>query len=274
MALSSAQGRRSSNQDFAAFRLDQIEGPRGAAAALADGLGGHKGGREAAETAVRAFLDGYFGASAKFAPLEAATRALDAANGWIESLGRRDPRLAGMAATFTGLLLIGRRAHLLHVGDSRAYRFSAGRLEQLSQDHVTETENGEPRLSRAIGFEPHLRLDHQMFDLNPDDRLILCSDGLHGALPAARLAKILAARDDTVKTARKLKEAALKAGSADNVTVVVVDVTEIPPERHDGARLLHPLTPQVFQTAPGQNFWRLLSAALGTALALDLLLRR
>lgn len=274
MALSSAQGVRRDNQDFAAFRLDQIDGPRGAAAALGDGLGGHKGGREASETTVRAFLDGYFGASPQFAPLEAATRALDAVNGWIESLGRRDSDLSGMATTFTALLLIGRRAHVLHVGDSRAYKFSDGRLEQLTQDHVIETEDGEPRLSRAIGFEAHPRIDHQIFDIHPGDRIMLCSDGLHGALPSHRIAKILAAGEDTVRTARKLKEAALKSGSADNVTVLLVDVTQIPPERRDGARLLHPTVRQIFPTAPSQNFWRLLSAVLAALLALDLLLRR
>jgi len=231
--LVSARGRRASNQDYAAFCLGPPGGPRGVAAAVADGLGGHKGGREAAETAVRAFIDGYYGASPVLTPLQAASRALDAVNDWIAAVGRRDPSLAHMATTFTALLLIGRSAHVLHVGDSRAYKFSEERLEQLTIDHVADA--GEPalRLRRAIGLEPALRVDHLEIDLAPQDRLLLCTDGLHGALAPARLAQILGEGGAPQEAAKRLKEAALAAGSADNVTALVADVLETPPAEWD-----------------------------------------
>ncbi|MCI4679016.1 protein phosphatase 2C domain-containing protein [Rhodoblastus acidophilus] len=234
--LVSARGRRPSNQDFAACCRDPLGGRRGFAAAVADGLGGHRGGREAAETAVRAFLDGYFGAAPHLSPLAAASRALDAVNGWIAAIGRRDPRLARMATTFTAVLVADGRGHVLHVGDSRAYRLSGGRLDQITSDHVVDL--GEPtlRLRRAIGFDVRVHLDHVALDLAPRDRLLLCTDGLHGALSARRIAALLAAAPSPLQAARTLRDGALAAGAADNVTLVVLDVLEPAPDfRSDAA---------------------------------------
>nr|WP_246781411.1 protein phosphatase 2C domain-containing protein [Rhodoblastus sphagnicola] len=218
-----ARGRRPDNQDFAACCRDPLGGARGFVAVVADGLGGHLGGREAAETAVRAFIDGYFGASQNLSPLSAASRSLEAANDWIASIGRRDPQLAHMATTFTALLIAEGSAHVLHVGDSRAYRLACGRLEQLTLDHVVDY--GEPilRLRRAIGFDARVSVDHLALDLAPGDRLLLCTDGLHGALTAKRMAAILAEAASPLQAAKDLRDAALSAGGDDNITAVVVD---------------------------------------------------
>jgi serine/threonine protein phosphatase PrpC len=226
--LVSVQGRRADNQDFVAFCAGPPGHPRGACAAVADGLGGHKGGREAAETTVRAFFEGYYDGAAPLSPLQAASRALEAANSWIAAMGRQDPTLTGLASTFTGLLFVGACAHVLHVGDSRAYRFTAGRLEALTDDTVVDVGEREPRLTRAIGFEPQLRLDHLMLDLACGDRLLLCTDGLHGALPTRHIARILGGGDKPGIAAGRLKEAALEAGATDDVSMFVVDVLHLP----------------------------------------------
>jgi len=221
--LVTSRGKRPDNQDFAACCRDPSR-RRGFVAAVADGLGGHKGGREAAETVVRAFLDGYFGAAPRLSALQAASRSIEAANDWIASIGRRDPQLAHMATTFTALLLSEGEGRILHVGDSRAYRLSAGRLEQLTLDHVVDF--GEPmlRLRRAIGFDARVRVDHVALDLTPGDRLLLCTDGLHGVLPAKKIAALLAGAASPLQAAKDLRDAALAAGGADNVTAVVIDV--------------------------------------------------
>jgi serine/threonine protein phosphatase PrpC len=226
--LVSARGRRPDNQDYAACCRDPFGGKRGFAAAVADGLGGHKGGREAAETAVRSFIDGYFGAAPQLSPLLAASRAIEAANAWIAALGRRDPLLAHMATTFTALMFVEGRAHVLHVGDSRAYRFAAGRLDQLTLDHVADIGDHALRLRRAIGFDARLHIDHVTLDPAPRERLLLCTDGLHGALSAKRMAAILAKTDSPIQAAKNLRDAALGAGGADNVTAVVVDIRAPP----------------------------------------------
>jgi serine/threonine protein phosphatase PrpC len=225
--LVTARGRRADNQDYVAFCAGPAGHPRGACAAVADGLGGHKGGRQAAETAVRAFVDGYYGVAAHRTPLQAASRALEAVNGWIAAIGRRDPALHGMAATFTGMLFVGLRAYVLHVGDSRAYRLTGGRLETLTEDHIVQS-GVEWRLARALGFEQQLLIDHLAVDLTCGDRLMLCTDGLHGAVSSSRIARILGGGDDAGLAARRLRDAAFEAGASDNVSVFVADVIDLP----------------------------------------------
>src|SRR5271157_6104021 len=105
---------------------------------MVDGVGGAKGGRVAAETAVRGFLDGFWDLPETMEVRRAAARVVNALNGWIHDLGRQDPALAGMGCTFTALVLRGRIAHLLHIGDTRAYRLSGGRMACLTTDHVRE----------------------------------------------------------------------------------------------------------------------------------------
>jgi serine/threonine protein phosphatase PrpC len=91
-------------------------------AAIADGIGGSKGGRNAAETAVRGLLDGFCDLPETMEVQRAGATILSSLNLWINSLGRQDPKLAGMGCTFTAVVLRGRVAYLLHVGDTRAYR--------------------------------------------------------------------------------------------------------------------------------------------------------
>ena len=91
----------------------------------------------------------------------AAARVLDALNGWIHSQGRRNPELAGMGCTFTALILRGRTAHVLHVGDTRAYRLRDDRLTCLTNDHSREDNTGRRGvLYRALGVETEMRLDY------------------------------------------------------------------------------------------------------------------
>lgn len=246
--LVSAQGRRSSNQDFVAFCPGPKDGSRGSVAVVADGLGGHKGGREAAETTVRAFIDGYFGAAESLSPEQAAFRALEAINGWVAAQARCDQKLQGMATTFTALLFIGGAAHVVHVGDSRAYRYAASRLEQLTIDHLADTGAMALALQRAIGIEPQVRIDHSALDLAPHDRFLLCSDGLHGVLSPARVADILRRAGTPQEASRQLKNAALEAGGKDNVSVLVVDILDTPPASRE--RLLDRLADAPFATPP------------------------
>src|SRR5690242_16192611 len=120
----SEAGPRKRNEDFAgAVWGAELPTPRrDVVAAIADGIGGAKGGRVAAETAVRGFLDGFCDLPETMEVGRAGATVLNALNGWIFSQGRRDNKLSGMGCTFTAVVLRGRIAHLLHVGDTRAYR--------------------------------------------------------------------------------------------------------------------------------------------------------
>ena len=231
IGFASERGKRPNNQDYAAARIGRprLDARRAAVVAVADGVGGGKGGREAAELTVRCFFDGFFGLPGSLGIRQAAARSLDAINGWIVAQGHADPRLAGMATTFTALILSGRAGHCVHIGDSRLYRFREGALEQLTEDHVMGRGDFSHVLRRAIGLDNALRIDHSEFSLRPHERYLLCSDGVHGALSEARLREILGLRESSDAAAQKLVEAALEAGSADNVTAMIVDILDTPP---------------------------------------------
>jgi serine/threonine protein phosphatase PrpC len=228
-------GRRPDNQDFGAARFGRprVDSRRDVVAAVADGVGGHKGGREAAELAVRAFLDGYFSLPGSLGAQQAAARSLDAANSWIVAQARVDPERAGMATTFTALILSGRSGHCVHVGDSRLYRFREESLEQLTEDHVMGRGDLRHMLRRAVGLEDSLRIDHASFSLRVLERYLLCSDGVHGAVDDRRLHDMLRLRAAPQKTAEDLVAAALDAGAADNCTALVVDILDTPPAETD-----------------------------------------
>src|ERR1700686_5127732 len=139
IGFASEKGPRQRNEDFAGavFGMELTPPRRDVVAALADGIGGAKGGRIAAETAVRGFLDGFCDLPETMEVRRAAATVISSLNGWIYGQGKRDPELAGMGCTFTALVLRGRIAHVLHVGDSRAYRLGGNRrLTQLTTDHV------------------------------------------------------------------------------------------------------------------------------------------
>jgi serine/threonine protein phosphatase PrpC len=222
-------GARPDNQDFAGTVFGwELDPPRrDVVAVIADGIGGAKGGRVAAETAVRGFLDGFID-SPETTPVQRAGAAVAASlNSWIHAQGHRDALLAGMGATFTALVLRGRMAHILHAGDSRAYRMSAAGLSQLTHDHV-KISDGTAKLTRALGIEPELKLDYISQPVALHDRFLLVSDGVHGALAPETIAQILSQRSAPEDTAHALVAAALERSAQDNCTALVLDVVKLP----------------------------------------------
>ena len=103
LGFATEKGRRPDNQDYVATHLGyptQVA-TRGIVAAVADGVGGHRGGRQAAELTIRSFIDAYYALPETLGVQRAASRALDAANQWIHAQGRSDPELNGMGCTFS-----------------------------------------------------------------------------------------------------------------------------------------------------------------------------
>jgi serine/threonine protein phosphatase PrpC len=232
VGFASETGPRKANEDFggAVFGWELPQPRRDVIAALADGIGGARGGRIASETAVRGFLDGFCDLPETMEVRRAAATVISSLNGWIYGQGKRDPELAGMGCTFTSLVLRGRIAHILHVGDSRAYRLGGNRLTLLTTDHVREGSSGGRSnvLYRALGVETEVRLDYATQPVALHDRFLLCSDGVHAFLNQEVIADIMRARSASDDAARELVRAALDAGSTDNCTALVVDVVELP----------------------------------------------
>jgi sulfur transfer complex TusBCD TusB component (DsrH family) len=138
-----------------------------------------------------------------------------------------------MSCAFSSMILSRRLCHVIHIGDTRAYRLSEGRLERLTQDHIAGRGDFAHLLNRAIGFEEFARFDYTTIGLRQHDRLLLCSDGVHAALADHRLQELLGERTPPKESARAIVDAALAAGSSDNTTALVVDVVDLPPADRD-----------------------------------------
>ncbi|MGH7013177.1 MAG: bifunctional protein-serine/threonine kinase/phosphatase [Stellaceae bacterium] len=231
VGFSSETGPRPRNEDFAGVVFGaELPMPRhDVVAAIADGIGGAKGGRVAAEVAVRGFLDGFCDLPETMEVRRAAARIVDSLNGWMHAQAHHDPELTHMGCTFTALVLRGRVAHVLHVGDTRVYRLRGDRLTRLTADHVRDDGSGRSHvITRALGVETEARLDYSSQPVALYDRFLLCSDGVHGALSDEGIADALRERSAPGDTARALVAAALEAGSADNRTALVLDVVRLP----------------------------------------------
>lgn len=233
--FASETGHRPANEDFGAVYLGSAieQATRGILAALADGMGGAKGGRIAAELAVHSLIEGYYAAPETIGPGKGAERPLAAYNRWLHAQGRTET-MQGAGTTLTALIVKGRRAHVVHVGDSRAWHLRGDRLTCLTQDHTLARAELSHVLYRAVGLEERLRLDHAEVDLVPHDRLLLTSDGVHGALGEKRLAALLGARGSAEADSTAIVEAALVAGTRDNATAIVLDIIALPETEYVG----------------------------------------
>lgn len=227
---------------------------RGIALAIADGISSSPVSQVASAAAVRGFLEDYYGTSEAWTVRRAAQCVLAATNGWLHAQTQRgDGRFdkdRGHVCTFSALVFKGREVHLLHVGDTRAYRVHATALEQLSQDHRVRLDGGQTYLGRALGVSPHLEMDHACWATEVGETFLLATDGAYEHLDAATVQQALAAHGpDLQAAAQALVAAALARGSTDNATVMLARVASLPrdlaaPVSREGLRLPPRLLPR------------------------------
>ncbi|WP_374403648.1 protein kinase [Niveibacterium sp.] len=226
----SLTGPRARNEDFVGAvtpegaELDN----KGLLAALADGVGGHADGREAAEFTVRSLLCDYYATPDTWAVPKALDKVIGAANRWLVSQSAKRGEAAGMATTLTAVVLRGRRWISAHVGDTRLYLLRDGALKRLTVDHVWEHPELSTVLSRAVGLDRHLAVDYAEGELAVGDRFLICCDGVWGTLNEARLLAILEKYDDPQEAAFALADSAVDSGSQDNCSALVLQVDVLP----------------------------------------------
>lgn len=252
-------GQRPFNEDFVGMALpDEPElSAKGVIAAIADGVSGNDGGREASEYTVRGLLSDYYATSDTWPVTQALDRVLKAINSWVQHQGSIRAELAGMATTLTAVVLRGRFYYFAHAGDSRLYLLRDGALTRLTTDHVWDRPEMQHVLTRAIGLDSQLAVDHGMGELREGDVFLLATDGVWTAVNEAALAaqlRQLAARVRTAEeTAEALIDAALAAGTHDNVSALAIRVDALPEtdlrDALSGARQL-PVPPKL---KPGQT---------------------
>ena len=230
VGYASLTGPREWNEDFCGLATpdgQELEN-KGVIAAVADGIGGHKGGREAAEYSVRGLLADYYATPDTWSVPRAIETVTTALNRWVIAEASRNAELAGMATTLSALVLRGRRYHTAHIGDSRIYRMQDGRLAALTVDHTWEHPELKNVLSRAVGLDPRVLMDFADGELALNDRFLLVSDGVWGVLPDTLTAEVLLDHPEPQAAAAALTSLALAHGGHDNATAVVIDVLALP----------------------------------------------
>jgi protein phosphatase len=241
---------REENQDAAAaWKADDGD----VALLVADGMGGHVSGREAAEIVVRSCLDalrsrdGTSWEEAFRAAIAAAQEAVRGAS--CQGQGRHAAMGATVAVAVLGELSAAPHLHVAHVGDSRVYLYRGRSLYRLTSDHSLvaqmvrdgllgeEEAFGHPDshvIQRAIGqtgpLEPEIQAP---LPLDAGDVVILCSDGLHGAVGDGGLGEIVGRSGSAEEICRNLLAAALSAGSEDNITIGCARLLGERPGRRD-----------------------------------------
>jgi len=207
--------------------------------AVADGMGGHAGGEVAASIAIESLSAGFV----RTPTIDGLVAAVQDANRAVWEHGVGDQALHGMGTTVTAVALVGTgdgdRLVLANVGDSRAYRFHANALAQLSVDHsvaeelvaqgaLSEAEAAvHPKrhiLTRALGVSPQVEVDIWQVVPEEGDRYLLCSDGLSNEVLPDAISGVLSSVRDPRAAAETLVGLANDAGGNDNITAVVVDV--------------------------------------------------
>jgi PPM family protein phosphatase len=207
--------------------------------AVADGMGGAQAGEVASRAAVEAFEnglpDGPGSAEERLAGL------VLAANDRIIEMAQADRERAGMGTTMTAAYVTEDDVAIAHVGDSRMYRLRDGGLERLTEDHtlvaelerqgkITQEEAGRhPQrsiITRALGAEHDIDVDHHTFGARDGDVYLICSDGLM-MFPEERIGEIVNGAPDLRTAARALVDAANAGGGRDNITVVLFRVEDV-----------------------------------------------
>ncbi len=192
---------------------------------VADGMGGHAAGDRAARIAVEAVVGAM--AAARRAGAEDLVAAVEKAHRAVARDAGADPARAGMGCTLVAALVAGPRLHVVHAGDARCYLLRGGRLRVLTRDHSAVAELGSRAsglrhvVTRAVGVALDAGPEYTWEGVERGDRVLLCSDGLWGPVPAGRIEGLLRESPDPLSACEALIEAALERGGPDNVTAVV-----------------------------------------------------
>jgi len=212
---------------------------RGPLLVVCDGMGGVEGGEVASDLAAQVIWREMKGTPATRDPEVFARllrRATRVANHDVHAMAKREPGLRGMGTTVSAAGIVGDRLVIATVGDSRAYVQRGGVLVQVTQDQSLssalldaghdeiEAANAGSAILQALGVGDDVEPSLSIIELRSGDRVLLCSDGLHGLVGDPALAVLMAEPHTVAESVMLLVTAARAAGGSDNITAIVLDV--------------------------------------------------
>lgn len=232
-AFKSDVGRRAHNEDNCRIPLKPESVPF---VAVADGMGGHKGGAVASKLVISG-LDEELSSIRGDDPVGVLKRALSSVNLDVFRAAEDDPSLKGMGSTIVLALLFDNRFVAANVGDSRLYHYDGESVSQVTTDHslvallVSEGHITPDQalhhpnrnlITRAMGLGIRVEPDFYDRSWKRGDLLLLCSDGLSGSVTAEEMQAVLTTDLSLDEMCERLVKKALQNGASDNITVVLV----------------------------------------------------
>ncbi|MBT1063877.1 serine/threonine-protein phosphatase [Bowmanella sp. Y26] len=217
---------------------------------VADGMGGHQKG-DTASTMIIDYLQSLLSVQGYPISTGQVEERLTLVNHNLINLAQSLPQSNVIGSTVAVMLFADNLVHCLWAGDSRIYRLRKGQLSQLTRDHSQVEEMVQAGLltseeaavhpaaniiTRAIGASPELELDLQSFERFPGDRYLLCTDGLNKVMTDPEIAEQMR-QGELASLADQMMQTALQRHARDNITLVMVDVTEGMPELEQTGRL-------------------------------------
>lgn len=226
--------KRSNNQD-SIYYSDKPVGPLPNLYIVADGMGGHRAGDQASKMAIDIAVD-FIKKSTIENPIAVLKRAMIFANNEIYKTASRDPDLRGMGTTMVAAVAQEDKLYVANIGDSRLYSIG-NEIKQITMDHSLVEElirdgklerkkgRNHPEkniITKAMGSKEEVIPDFFEIDINPEDKYLLCSDGLSNMVEDDEIRDIVIDNEDLAKTAQALVDRANYYGGADNISVVII----------------------------------------------------
>lgn len=235
------------NEDSAGY----AETPFGHLFVVCDGMGGHTGGRQASDTAIRTIFEVMTGASPDRPRRQVLAQAIEEAGRRVHALGGRSSGFQRPGSTCVAVLLAGDKAETAHVGDSRAYALRGKHIYRLTRDHsmvqqmvdagsLTEQEAAvhpeANKITRALGMTEHVQVElrEEPLEVYAEDVFLLATDGLTDLVSSGEILQLTRCSldvDGPQRACDDLVALANERGGHDNITVQVVRVLSAGPRR-------------------------------------------
>lgn len=237
--------RRERNQDNIAHLIpsdSHVLDEKGALFIVCDGMGGHAAGEVASELGVKTIRDEYYDTPGSDVITSIAT-AVERANTVIFQHAVDHPELSGMGTTCVALVIAGGRAFVVNIGDSRAYIIRNGKMRQVTRDHswvaeqvrvglLTEeqarTHSHRNVITRSLGTQPNVTADLFVETMHNGDRVLLCSDGLHGYVDEGDIEQVVTGDSEPNAMVHTLIDMANNNGGPDNISAMLVQLIDVP----------------------------------------------
>jgi len=244
----SSKGIKDENQDAFSFKESKASqlSLKGHIGIIADGVSSANCAQQASQLAVCHFVDEYLATPESWSVEKSASTVLSSLNQWLSARQRimnEHQEYEQWFTTFSAIVLRQRTLTIFHVGDCQIVKINQDGYQVLTQDHATN--NGV--LNRALGASSHLEVDRITDDINPNDTIMLCCDGVHNFVKPTQIRQLITQHKNLETASQAITSLAVEQGSTDNVTCLLINILSVP--KQEFAQLLFDRKQQIIPPA-------------------------